>query len=183
MEESSLGMLELNSVATGIAALDAMLKKSAINLIDAFPVCPGKYIILISGEVGAVTDSVHAGREVGREQVIDSFIIPYIDREVITAIGGTTEVTTLEAVAVIEFFSVASTILAADAAVKAAAIKLIEVRLAKGLGGKSFFSMTGPLSDIRSAEKSARETVTEDGLLFSSVIIPAPHPLMNRALL
>ena len=73
--------------------------------------------------------------------------------------------------------------LAADAAVKAAAVRLIEVRLAKGLGGKSFFSMTGSLSDIRSAEKAAREQITDDGMLFASIIIPAPHADVARALL
>lgn len=183
MEEASIGLVELNSIATGILTLDAMMKRAAVQLIDAFPVCPGKFIILINGEVGAVRDSVKAGCAVGREQVIGDIVIPQIHPEVIIAIGGTTEITQLAAVNVFETFSIAACVLAADAAIKAAAVKLIEVRLAKGLGGKSFFSMTGSLSDIRSAEKAAREQITDDGMLFSSVIIPSPHPDVARALL
>ena len=183
MDEAAIGLVEFNSIATGILTLDTMMKRAAVQLIDAMPVCPGKFIILICGEVGAVRDSVKAGCAVGREQVIGDIVIPQVHPDVIVAIGGTTEITELLAVNVFVTFSIAACVLAADAAVKAAAVKLIEVRLAKGLGGKSFFSMTGSLSDIRSAEKAAREQITDDGMLFSSVIIPSPHPDVARALL
>jgi microcompartment protein CcmL/EutN len=183
MDDSAIGLVELNSIATGVLTLDTMMKRAAVKLIDAFPVCPGKFIILICGEVGAVRDSVKAGVAVGKEQVIGDIVIPQIDPAVITAIGGTTPVESLEAVNVFETFSIAACVLAADAAVKTAAVTLIEVRLAKGLGGKSFFSMTGSLSDIRSAEKAARAEVADEGTVFSSVIIPSPHADVARALL
>jgi len=60
----------------GVLSLDAMMKRAAVKLIDALPVCPGKFIILVCGEVGAVRDSVKAGVAVGREQVIGDIVIP-----------------------------------------------------------------------------------------------------------
>ena len=57
----------------------------------------------------------------------------------------------LDAIGVIETTTVASSILSADAALKTATVDLIDIRIANGLGGKSFFTVTGEVSDVRSA--------------------------------
>ena len=53
----------------------------------------------------------------------------------------------------IESFSVASLIEGADAAAKASAIQLVEVRLA--MGGKAFFTCTGSVSAVEAAVDAA----------------------------
>ena len=53
----SLGLLETNSIARGVEAGDAMLKAADVTLIKAGPVCPGKYTVLIYGEVAAVASN------------------------------------------------------------------------------------------------------------------------------
>ena len=57
----------------------------------------------------------------------------------------------LEALGIVESFSVASLIEGADAAVKAANVQLIEIRLAMALGGKAFVTMTGNVAAVQSA--------------------------------
>lgn len=50
-----------------------------------------------------------------------------------------------------ETFSLASSISTADTAVKAANLELIEVRLGRGLGGKSFLMITGEVAAVEAA--------------------------------
>lgn len=179
----TIGLIELNSIARGILVCDAMVKKAPVELIEAIPLCPGKYIVLISGDVASVEDSIYTGLETGGEKVVDHLILPQVHEQVIPAIHALTEVDSLDALGIIETFSVASSILSADAAAKAAEIKLIEVRLAKGLGGKAFVTLTGDIADVEAAMEAGCKIAAKDGLLLSAVTIPSPHPDLTDKLL
>ena len=48
---NALGMIETNSIPIGINAGDAMLKAATVELVAAQPICAGKYIVVVSGEV------------------------------------------------------------------------------------------------------------------------------------
>ena len=87
----------------------------------------------------------------------------------------------LEALGIVESFSVASLIEGADAAVKAANVMLIEIRLAMALGGKAFVTMTGNVSSVQSAVDAAAQVVGQKGMLVNKVVIPNPRPeLLNE---
>jgi len=92
-------------------------------------------------------------------------------------------VAALKALGVVETFTAASTILAADAAAKAAGVALIEIRLAKGLGGKAFFTMTGEVYEVEAAMEAALRVAREGGNLVRSVVIPAPHADLSQKVL
>jgi len=84
---------------------------------------------------------------------------------------------------IIECFSVASLIVAADTAAKAAGVELIEVRTAMGIGGKSFVTMTGDVSSVKAAVEAGVATLSEKGMLVEMAIIPSPHPHLKSSLL
>jgi len=176
MAYTSIGLLEFNSIAKGIEASDAMVKAAPVTLVTSHTVCPGKFIVLVSGDVASVESAVAAGEGVASGFLVDRFLIPNVHSDVFPAITATTKIEILDALGVIETFSVASTILAADAAAKAATVRLIEVRLANGIGGKSFVTMTGTVADVRAAVDAGVEITRNSGLLVSSVVIPQPHP-------
>ncbi|HDS08907.1 MAG TPA: BMC domain-containing protein, partial [Firmicutes bacterium] len=134
--EPAIGVLELNSIVQGIHVADQMCKTADIELIDSFPVCPGKYMVLVTGDVGAVKKAVKTGESEAKEFYVDSLLIPNIHPDIIPAIQGATNIDTSEinSVGALESFSIASCIVAADIAAKEASVKLIEIRLAKGLG-------------------------------------------------
>ncbi|MCD6328167.1 BMC domain-containing protein [bacterium] len=180
---TSIGLLELNSVAIGIKACDVMLKAAFVKLLRATTICPGKYVIMVYGGVDAVSASVRDGRDAGGENVIDHLIIPNIHSSVIPAIAAVTEVQEVDAVGVIETFSAASAIVAGDLAAKAADVQLIEVRLANGLGGKSFVVLTGDVSAVQAAIAAGSAHPKEQGLFVQSVVIPSPHEELKDALL
>ena len=176
-------MVELNSIARGFEVCDVMMKVAAVELIEAFSICPGKYMVLVMGDVASIQSSVSKGKEVGKETVMDSFVIPNIHGDVFPAIMGTTVIKELKAVGVIETFTVSAIILAADAAVKAAQVELIEIRLAKGLAGKGFVTLTGEVDAVKAAIDAGCKEIEKEGLLVARTVIPKPHEALRKALL
>ena len=178
---NAIGGVELSSIARGLEAADAMLKTSAVTLLLSRTICPGKYIVLVSGDTGAVNAAVEAGAGKSAHAVVDHFVIPNIHPEVFPAISGTVVTGELEALGIIESFSVSALIEAADAAVKAAPVKLIEIRLAMALGGKAFVTLTGSVAAVRSAVESGAHVIGKKGLLVNKVVIAQPRPeLLNE---
>ncbi len=180
--DKAIGIIEFNSVARGIVTWDVMLKVANVNLVLASPVCPGKYIIIISGDVGAVETSIKVGRETAGRFWINSTVIPSIHPQVLPALSASSDVGEIEALGVIETYSVVSAITVADNAVKAASIRLIEIRLARGLGGKGFVFLTGEVGAVQAAVKASLELVTQEDLITESVVIPYPHKTIRERL-
>lgn len=179
----AIGVVEVLSIPLGVLAGDQMVKTAAVDLVTAQTVCAGKYIVVVSGEVAAVKSSVEAGVAAAGQTLVDSLIIPNVDQRVIAAMAGVCDVEDVQAVGILETFSLASAISGADIAVKAADVELIEVRLGRGMGGKSFVIVTGEVAAVEAAIGAALGNEDAKGLIASSVVIPSPHMDMIRALL
>lgn len=179
---NALGVLETNCIPTGIEAADAMLKGADVSLATAQTACAGKYVVIVSGDVAAVKASAEAGREAARETLVDSVVIAGIDPQVIRAVSACTEIEHYEALGIIETFSLVSAILCADTAVKAADISLIEIRLGRGLGGKSFITLSGDVSAVRFAVEAAKGLEEVQGMVSRTAVIPSPHPDVLKAI-
>lgn len=175
---SCIGLLELCSIARGIEVADAVLWEARVEVLFATPVHPGKYVILFTGSVEDVKSSVRSGGEVAGSDLVDQLVIPQVHEQVVPMLrrnGGHVK-GELDAIGVIETNTVASAIVAADIALKTATVDLLELRIANGLGGKSFFTLTGEVSDVRSAVQAGAKTAAERGLLARDVVIARPHP-------
>ncbi|ATW25315.1 BMC domain-containing protein [Candidatus Formimonas warabiya] len=171
----AIGLVEFNSIAKGIESADAMLKTGQVDIIVSRPICPGKYITLVWGDVAAVESAVKAGIAKGDVNVVDDFILPNVHPQVIPACSAGNPVVEVHALGIIETFSVAAMIVAADTAVKAGEVDLIEIRLGMGLGGKSFTTLTGDVAAVKSAVEAGARTAADKGLLVQQVVIPSPH--------
>ncbi len=183
LEMNSIGLIELTSIAAGYVAGDAMLKASEVTMLLSRSICSGKYMVMVGGDVAAVRASVDAGKQSARGMVIDTFVIPNVHKDVFPAISGVNQIEMLEALGVIESFSVASLIEAADAAVKTARVRLIEIRLAMALGGKAFATLTGEVAAVRSAVESGAAVCAERGMLVNKVVIPNPRKELLKELI
>jgi len=173
-----IGLLEYNSIGKGINATDQILKQAEVEVLFAKPVCPGKFTVLFSGDVEAVKSSIHAGVKIAEDSLVDELFIPNIEPTIFSAINCAAEVKELDALGVIETFSVASTIVAADIAAKKGQVTLIDIRLAMGIGGKSYVTLTGEVSQVEAAITAGAMDASEKGLLASKIVIPNPHPDM-----
>ena len=180
---NALGMIEVNSIAAGLEIADVMLKTAGIKLIESQPVCPGKYIVLVQGGVSEVQSSLDAGVETAKENLVDKILIPNVHEQVFSAIASTTELKEMESIGVIETFSLASCIMVSDVAVKASKIDLVEIRLGRGLGGKSFVLMNGNVSSVKHSVETAKSLYEEEGMIARTVVIPSPHKDLINAIL
>jgi microcompartment protein CcmL/EutN len=173
-----IGLLELCSVAKGIEVADSVLWEARVEVLFATPVHPGKYVILFTGSVEDVRSSVRSGAEVAGSDLVDQLVIPQVHEQVVPMLrrNGGRVMGELDALGVVETNTVASSIVAADLALKTATVDLIDIRIANGLGGKSFFTLTGEVSDVRSAVAAGARTAQDRGLLAREVVISRPHP-------
>jgi len=181
--KKAIGLVEFKSIAKGIEATDTMVKSANVDILNANTICSGKFICFVAGDVGAVKNAVEVGTRVGANHVVDHLVIPNVHPAVFPALSGTSQVNKNNSLGVIETISVASAIMSADAAVKAANIDLIEIRCATGLGGKAFLTLTGEISAVRSAVQSARALLINEGTLLETAVISSPHQgLMEKIL-
>ena len=175
MQMNSIGLLELSSIAAGMQAADIMLKTSEVELIISRSICSGKYMVLIGGDVAAVQEAISTAEQQVDFAVIDTFVIPNVHKDIFPALSGHSGIENLEALGIIESFSVASLIEGADAAVKAASVRIIEIRLAMALGGKAFCTITGEVAAVQSAIDTGADLIGQKGLLVNQVVIAQPR--------
>jgi microcompartment protein CcmL/EutN len=180
MMEQAIALVETDSIAAGIEAGDAMVKRAAVDLLEARPICPGKYMVLIRGEVSQVQNALKAGLDAAADTFVDELLLPRVHPAVFSALAMTALPVEGEALGIIETVTAATCIVAADAAAKAAHVALLELRLADGLGGKSYVLIQGMVDEVESAVDAGVERIAKEGLLVRRVIITRLHPDMKE---
>jgi len=175
----AIAAVETSSIAQGTVVGDAMVKTAEVELVEACPVSPGKYWVLIGGEVGPVRAAFQRGVQLAADTLLDSLFIPQLHGMVLPALRGVVPPEDHDALGVIETATAAAAIVAADHAAKAADILLRDVRLANGLGGKGVVFLSGAISDVQAAVEAGRAEALRRGLLARSVVVPQLHPQMK----
>ena len=180
MTHVAIAAIETSSIAQGTVVGDAMVKMAEVALVEACPLSPGKYWILIGGDVGPVRAAFHRGLEVAADTLLDSLFIPQLHAMVLPALSGTVPTADHDALGVIETLTAAAAIVAADHAAKAAAVTLRDLRLANGLGGKGVLFLSGDLPNVQAAIEAGRTEALKKGMLSRSVVVPKLHPQMKE---
>jgi len=175
----AIALIELNSIASGIAAGDAMVKKAPLDLVKAGTVHCGKYLVMVGGQVAPVEESYLEGMKVGREYLIDDVIRPDIHQAALKAILGDKIPNRYESLGVIETSTVAANIKAADAAIKGAIVDILEIRLADGLGGHGLTFFGGKVEDVEAAIEIGISRIKEKEKLINKIVIPRIDPSMG----
>jgi microcompartment protein CcmL/EutN len=80
-----------------------------------------------------------------------------------------------ESLGFVETQTIASAIRSADAALKKADVFLTHLHLAKGIGGKGYYGISGSLHMVQAALEAAAAAI-EPELLVTTEIIQRPHP-------
>ena len=171
----AIGVIELKNIPKGVEATDAALKSAGVQMVTAHPSCPGKYEIILTGSIANVTASVDHVRALFDEYVIDSSVMGRIDEQVITALFGTGAGAKQGSLGLIETFSAATCIKAADIAVKTARVEIYDLRVSRGLGGKGVVIITGEVGDVTAAVAAGGNYAKDSGMLSATSVIVAPH--------
>lgn len=175
----AIALIELNSIAAGIVAGDAMVKKAPLDLVKAGTVHCGKYLIMVGGQVAPVEESYSEGMKIGREYLIDDVILPDIHQAALKAILGHKIPNSHESLGVIETSTVAANIKAADAAVKGAFVDILEIRLADGIGGHGLTFFGGKVEDVEAAIEIGVSRIKEKEKLINKIVISQIDPLLG----
>jgi microcompartment protein CcmL/EutN len=181
-EISSIGLIELSSVATGYLVEDVMLKAGSVQLLMARSICSGKFLIAVAGDVTSVQAAVEAGGVAAGASLIERRQIARVHPSVLAAISNAVDVDPkqLRSIGVVETFSAASIIEVADAAVKSANVTLLRIHLAMALGGKGFVLMAGDVASVQAAVAAGSKVAAEEGMLVGRSVIPAPSEELFR---
>ena len=171
----SVGVIELKSIPKGVEATDAALKSAGVEMVSAHPTCPGKYEIILTGSISNVQSAVEHVRSKFDNYIIDSSIMGRIDEQVIKALFGTQTSQRKGSLGLIETYSAATTIKAADIAVKTARVEIFDLRVSRGMGGKGVIMLTGEVGDVTAAVEAGSAYASQTGQLSSNAIIAAPH--------
>jgi microcompartment protein CcmL/EutN len=170
---TSIGFLETSAIARGIEAADAMLKTASVEILLLTRIPRGKQLVMIGGPLADVEAAMRVGVETAGNTVLDYFTIQRVHEQLPAAIKGVVKVEGQEALGLIETKEVASAIYAADAAVKAAAVWLVEAR--NQAGGKGLVVLAGDVGAVRAAVAAGVATIKKDGMLIAEVVIPFAH--------
>ncbi len=180
---SAVAVLELCSVARGIEAADTILWESDIEMLFSEPVQPGKYVMLFTGSVEDLTSAIDRGASIAGCDLVDQLLLPQVHEQVELGLRRRGNINgQIDALGIVETTTVASAVQAADAALKQATVDLLELRIANGLGGKSYFTVTGEVSDVRASVTVGASIASERGMLTRDVVIPRPHVDLVRHL-
>ena len=170
----AIGMVEYSTVSTGMQAADLIVKTADVEILEASTVCPGKYMVIYAGDLSSVRAATESCKEKLPTRLIDSFVLGNPHEDVLPAICGATDVSEVEALGVFETYTAASAVVAADNTVKTSSVDLIEIRLARGMCGKSYVLITGSISAVTAAIEKAKKESAESGMYLDSAIIPRP---------
>jgi microcompartment protein CcmL/EutN len=182
----ALGVLEISTIARGIVAADAGLKRAPAVLVHSRAVSGGKHLVMFEGGVAEVEEALAAARRVAADLVLDRVELPAADDQVWPMLAAPVAPPDwsgdagAEAVAIIETSTVCAAIAAADAACKVAHVVVRDVRFAVDLAGKAYFTLTGTLDAIEAAAIAA--TAAADQRLVGLEVIAQPAPELRGKL-
>ena len=179
----AIALLEMDSVAGGLSALDTLVKRASVNVLEANLVEPGKFLILFDGGVAEVSECHAVVRERYEGQVLSEMLLPMVHASLVAGLRGEEHLKSPDTIGVVEGTDVATTLRSADKALKEAAVRLCGIRVAKGLAGRAYFVVSGVQHDVEAGVAAAVSILDIDARLHRAEVIPRPHAEMVAWLL
>lgn len=178
----SIGALEFRSISKGIEVSNEIVKKANVEIIYFKTICPGKFLVIVTGDEGEVNEAIDYGVIISENSLVDSFKVHAVSTPIIGAFKNKYDSKEIVgALGIMETTKVCAGIKALDAALKASDVKLIKMHLAFGIGGKLVYVVTGTLSSIEYGLAQGKEKLSKTEPATVS-IIPSPSPEMTKYL-
>ncbi|WP_167958758.1 BMC domain-containing protein [Anaerosporobacter faecicola] len=170
----SIGALEFQSISKGMYIADAIVKKADVEILYFRTICPGKFLVIISGDEDAIDEAIDCGEDLAEKTLVDSFRVHNVSPEIIDGFRNRyNRPSYIDAVGIIETRKVCTGIRVLDLVLKAADVSLIKIYMAFAIGGKLVFLVTGSVSSIEYAFQEGKSLLSE----YESAniaIIPSP---------
>jgi microcompartment protein CcmL/EutN len=171
----ALGAFETNSIAAGARCSDDAAKAADISIIESGAVCAGKYITIFEGSAAAVRAVLSvASCSLPAELFWQELYIARVHPFLVKAISGIGHPVG-ESIGLYESYSVIQSIRAADEIMKRAHINIIDIRLGRGLGGKSVVVFTGDLPEVKDSCDYLENSMKPEGCISDVCLLENPH--------
>ncbi len=171
----AVGLLEIAGIAPGYLAANEISKHTGVDLWLANPICPGYFIVVVAGDAASVEAAMDLALTLGEGEPISRGMLANVDERVLKVLQSPPGIQPGRALGIVETFGAAPAILAADGAVKAAPVELVELRIGGGMGGKALVGFAGAVDAVEAAAAHVRQLVEPEQLAHAAVLA-APHP-------
>jgi microcompartment protein CcmL/EutN len=180
----ALALLEFDSVATGMLAVDRMLKKSPVALLRCGTVHPGRYLALVGGTVAATEEAHAEGTALGRETatLVDEVLLPDPHPALNLGLVGDRREPAGDSLAVLEVSSSPAILRVVEAILKRVPVQLSKLRLADDLGGRALAVLDGELTDIQEAVEIANANIGSGGKVLGASIMARMDETLRKVI-
>jgi microcompartment protein CcmL/EutN len=180
----ALALVELDSIASGLRALDALVKKAPVSVLEANLVEPGKFLVLVAGPVGELGEAFEAAIAEVPTAVGAKMFLARVEERVVDALRGRDDREERPAaIGLVEGRAVAPTIEACDRSLKNARVRLAGIRVTGGLAGRAYYVVSGPQHDVEAALDAGRAVLEAQDSFHRVERIANPHAEMLAFLL
>ncbi|MGD9567156.1 MAG: BMC domain-containing protein [Sedimentibacter sp.] len=176
----ALGIIEFSSIAKGIETADKMVKKATTEVLLLRHLCPGKFMVILSGDVEDVKEAVDTAVNGDRNKIIESAVISNAHEALILSFKKRLEKCEFESIGIFETATVTSALVSLDSALKSASVILVKLVIGNGIGGKSYFVVNGSVSSVEEAIKNATNSIHIKKLVHKTIIPSPDQDIINN---
>ncbi|MFT5232316.1 MAG: microcompartment protein CcmL/EutN [Candidatus Krumholzibacteriia bacterium] len=181
---TALALLEFTSLATGMQAVDQMLKQSPIAVLRCGSVHPGRYLALVGGTVASTEEAHTVGVALGCgvDKLVDEVLLPSPHPQLRAAVLGERTDPAGDAVGVCEISTSPGLLRAIDHVLKSVPVNLVEIRLADDLGGHALAIFDGLLPDVQEGLELVSSHLGSSARLLGSALMPRVDETLRHVL-
>lgn len=177
----SIGALEFRSISKGIEVSNEIIKKSNVEIIYFKTICPGKFLVIVTGDEAEVDEAIDYGVALATTYLVDRFKVHAVSPTIIEAFRNSYPSKQLNgALGVMETYKVCAGIKALDCVLKAGDVVLIKLQLAFGIGGKLVYIVTGTLSSVEYALNEGQRLLPEKEIAYTSIIASPTYEMTKH---
>jgi PduT-like ethanolamine utilization protein len=171
MMSKSIGAIEFRNIAKGLEVSNEIVKKAYVDILYLKSICPGKFIIIISGDTGEVNTAVDYGISMSEGFMVDSFVINAVHESIIDGLKNKYKHTEdISSIGIMETNKVCAGLKALDKTLKSSDVNLIKLQLSFAIGGKLVYIVSGSLSSINYGIDEAKNILKVKEIVCTSVI-------------
>ncbi|UHA72530.1 BMC domain-containing protein [Paenibacillus sp. 481] len=167
---SAIGVIELRSISKGYETADRMLKTSPVTVHHLKPICPGKFLIIMSGDTADVQVALEAAKVEAGEYRISDFFLQGVHPDIEEGLKRRNASYPVDALGIVETSTVSSGIYALNEALKQCDIYLKKMNLGMAIGGKFLAVFTGSVSDVEQGMNVFVSAMDQKRIVHHSVL-------------
>jgi microcompartment protein CcmL/EutN len=178
----ALGVLECETIHRGWETTDAMSKMARLRILAAEPIPPGRFLVVVGGPVGEIEVAFRRGVEVAGA-LHDRLFLPEAAEGILPALASGARRGEVDSLGLFETLSVSAVLDGADRGLKGAAVRLLQLHLARGIAGHAFGIFEGRQDMVEAALALAEERARAHGRWIGATLLARPDPGVVRRVL